>query len=251
MHTALALAVSKPVKTFCVEQMGFRPEQVEVIHNPAPINDFAPVSEKRLERLRDLYGLELDSPVVGTTSRLSSEKGLHVLLEAFALVLSRLSRARLLIVGDGPERTSLERQAQALDIRHAVIFAGFQSDVAAHLRLFWITAAPSIWEEPCPLSVIESLAAGVPVVASRVGGIPEVVRDGETGLLVEQGNLQQLATAISRVLEEPILRQRLGEGCRAHDQRASMRCHLERMEALYREAASGTGRTRRASRASE
>lgn len=249
--TALALAVSKPVKTFCVEQMGFRPEQVEIIHNPAPIYGFTPISEERLGRLRDQYGLEPNSPVVGTTSRLSSEKGLHVLLEAFALVLPRSPQARLLVVGDGPERTRLERQAQALDIRHAVIFAGFQSDVAAHLRLFWITAAPSIWEEPCPLSVIESLATGVPVVASRVGGIPEVIQDGETGLLVEQGNPRQLADAISCVLVDTALRQRLGEGCQAHNQRTSMRSHLDRMEALYREAAIGTGRTGKVSYVSE
>jgi len=249
--TALALAVSKPVKTFCVEQMGFRPEQVEIVHNPPPIHGFTSISEERLGKLRDQYGLEPDSPVVGSTSRLASEKGLHVLLEAFVLVLTRLPRARLLIVGDGPERTRLERQAQALDIRRAVIFAGFQSDVAAHLRLFWITATPSIWEEPCPLSVIESLAVGVPVVASRAGGIPEVVRAGKTGLLVEQGNPRQLADAISCVLEDPALRQRLTEGCRAQDQLASMRCYLDHMEALYREAASRTGRARGASHLSE
>jgi glycosyltransferase involved in cell wall biosynthesis len=247
--TALAVAVSQPVKTFCVEQMGFRPEQVEVVHNPAPAYGFAPVSEESLEKLRDRYGLELGAPVVGTTSRLSSEKGLPILLEAFALVLTRLPRARLLVVGDGPERTNLERQAQALDIRHAVIFAGFQHDVATHLGLFWVTAAPS-FREAFPLSLLESLAAGVPVVASRVGGIPELVRDGETGLLVEPGNPRQLADAISCVLEDPALRQRLSAGCQVHDRRVSMRRHLEHMEALYRAVTSGTGRTGRVGRSS-
>jgi glycosyltransferase involved in cell wall biosynthesis len=240
--TALALAVSKPVKTFCVEQMGFRPEQVEIVHNAAPAYGFAPVSEERLGRLRDRYGLEPDTPVVGTTSRLSSKKGLHVLLEAFVLVLTRLPRARLLVVGDGPERTRLERQAQALDIRHAVIFAGFQHDVAAHLRLFWITAAPSIWEEPCPLSVIESLAAGVPVVASRVGGVPELIAHEETGLLVQYGNVQQLADAISWVLQEPVLRNRLSEKCRVYGERFSLHHHLHRLEALYRKVVRWTVR---------
>jgi glycosyltransferase involved in cell wall biosynthesis len=249
--TARVVAVSQPVKTFCIEQMGFRPEQVEVVHNPAPAHGFAPVPEARVQALRDRYGIDADIPVVGTMSRLSFEKGLHVLLDAFPLVLRKVPQARLLVVGDGPERESLEAQVQALALQKAVIFAGFQHNVAAYYRLFWITAAPSICQEAFPLSVIESLAGGVPVVASRVGGIPEVVQDGETGLLVEQGNSLQLADAISCVLEDPAFRQRLSEGCGAHDRRASMCRHLDHMEALYREAVSGIGRARGVSRSSE
>lgn len=236
-QTARAVAVSGSVKTFCVEQMGFRADQVEIVHNPAPRFGFDAVPDERVAALRAEYGLDASDPVIGTVGRLFRLKGVHVLLGAFVEVRRKLPRARLLIVGDGPERERLEAQAGELEIAESVVFTGFQREVVAHLRLFTVSAIPSVWQEPFPLAALESLAAGVPVVGSATGGMPDIVTDGESGILVPPGEPAALAQALARTLEDPALRERLAAGARVHSQRFSLERHLARLESLYRAVA--------------
>jgi glycosyltransferase involved in cell wall biosynthesis len=230
---ARVVAVSHSVAEFCVTHMGFRRQQVVVIHNPLP----RPVrgADEAVEAgLRRRYGLPADAPVIGAVSRFYPVKGIAFLVDAFARVLRVIPESRLLLVGDGPERDALESQARSLGIMEQVIFTGFQEDVEGHLRVCRVVALPSL-HEGLPLAAIEALNAGVPIVASRVGGLPEVVSDGRTGFLVDPGNADAIADAVIRILRDPILERNLKAQCLREAGRFSMQRFVARMEEIYRE----------------
>ncbi|MGH8579827.1 MAG: glycosyltransferase [Gammaproteobacteria bacterium] len=232
-RTAHAVAVSEPVRQFAIARMGFRPEQVSVIHNPVSPRIGQPIPRAEIERLRVKYGFDADTPVIGAITRFHRYKGNHVLLEAFAHVRTRMPEARLLLIGDGPERAALEAQAASLGIRNDIIFAGFQLDISGHLELFTVAALPSL-EEAFSVALAEAITAGVPVVASRVGSIPEVVSDGIDGFLVPPGQADALAEALLHLLRDVTLRAQFAAGARADGQRFSMGLFTTRMEEVYR-----------------
>jgi glycosyltransferase involved in cell wall biosynthesis len=234
--TARALAISTSVRTFAIERMGFRPEQVQVLHNPLARYSLAPASAAEADVLRAEYGLGPSTPVVGSVTRFYPAKGITFLLDAFARLRRQVPEARLLLVGDGPDEPQLRAQAAALGIADQVIFAGFHRDVAAHLRLFTVSAVPSL-EEGFGNVAVEAMAAGVPVVAARVGGLPEIVTDGVTGFLVPPAEPEALAQALLRLLEDPALRDAMGQAAAADTDRFRMDHYVTRLEALYRSVA--------------
>jgi len=174
--------------------------------------------------------------------RLSREKGVHVLLEAMPAVLRARPHAVLDVAGDGPRRPDLERQARRLGITSSVRFLGPRSPCELHelyerARVF---ALPTLWMENCPISVLEAMAHSRPVVATRVGGLPELVRDGETGFLFERGNPTDLATRILEVLAAPARARAFGDRAAAlHRELYSPRVHARRLAALYSTVAAG------------
>lgn len=232
--TTRVVAVSHSVAEFCVARMGFRRPQVVVIHNPLT-RELRPADEAVPSALRRRYQLPADAPVVGVVTRFYPAKGNSFLIEAFALVLQAVPNSRLLIVGDGSGRSALEAQARSLGIQQSVIFAGFREDVEDHVRLFRVAVIPSL-HEGLPLAGIEALSAGVPLVASRVGGLPELVSDGHNGFLVEPGNAAAIAEAVIRILQDPELEQKLRAQCLREAPRFSMETFVSRMEETYREA---------------
>jgi glycosyltransferase involved in cell wall biosynthesis len=179
---------------------GVSADAVTVNPNPAPeLPPLPPRDELRAE-------LGFDRPTLAFAGRLMAAKALDVALEALALV----SEARLAIVGDGPDRAELERQRDALGLDGRVRFIGGLSREGV-LRVFKAADAvllSSRWEN-FPHVIVEALAVGTPVVATSVGGVPEVVRDGENGLLVPAGDAEALAEAIRRMLGDDALRGRL------------------------------------------
>ena len=138
------------------------------------------------------------------------------------------------MVGDGPERDQVEQRAHDLGIMRDTLFLGYQEDVAPFYAAFDAMILPS-GNEGTPVSAIESLAAGRPVVATRVGGVPDVVRDGEDGFLVELGDVGELAGALARLAEDPELRARMGEAGRARVlPRYAVQRLVEDVDRLYR-----------------
>jgi glycosyltransferase involved in cell wall biosynthesis len=174
--------------------------RVTVLPNPAPTIPAMPTREKlRAE-------LELAGDVVVFAGRLGPQKAVGVLLEA----LRRVSDVSLVIAGDGPERSALERRALELGLGSRARFLGSVPRETV-LRLFRAADAsvlPSAWEN-FPHTIVEALAVGCPVIATAVGGVPEVVHDGENGLLVPPGDPAALATAIKRFFGDGSLRERL------------------------------------------
>jgi glycosyltransferase involved in cell wall biosynthesis len=161
--------------------------------------------------------------------RLRAPKDFRTLVRAVAALGPHA--CRVLVAGEGPDRPLLAAEIDALGLRGRVVLAGERHDVARLLAYAHVFVLPSR-SEGHPVSVLEAMAAGVPVVASRVGGIPEQVADGETGLLVEPGDVDGLAAALRRLAADPALRRRLGEAGRARaeeafDLPAFRRAHLE------------------------
>ena len=234
--TALAIANSDSLRDFAVGRMGFRPDQVVTVHNPVSSFTMKPVTPDDVDRIRAELNLEGVWPVVGAVTRFYPAKGITYLVGAFPRVLERFPDARLVLVGDGPLGEELREQARELGIERSVTFTGFQPDAEAFVQLFSLSVVPSL-EEGIGNVAIESIAGGVPVVASREGGLPEVVTEGKSGLLVRPGDSARLAAAILRVLEEPFLLDRLREGCREEAARFSIDAYTARLEQLYRTAA--------------
>jgi len=151
--------------------------------------------------------------MVGTVGRLSEVKQQDVLLRAFARVVQRVRDVHLVLVGDGPMRDTLGELAKELKVADRVHFAGYQAQPEAYLRAMDVFALTSC-SEGTPLSILEAWAAGLPVVASAVGGIPELVKDGTTGLLVPFGDEEVLCHALCTVLTDKDRAQRMGDAGR-------------------------------------
>jgi glycosyltransferase involved in cell wall biosynthesis len=170
---------------------------------------------------------------VAVVANLRPEKGHDVLIDAAADVLRRVPDARFDLVGGGPELDALVARAEARQVRHAFAFLGHQDNVAARLAAADLFVLPSR-SEAFPNAVLEAMAAGMPIVASAVGGIRELIDDQQTGLLVPAGDPRALADRIVRLMTMPRLAQRLGEAARAA---AEARYSFERMvssfDALY------------------
>jgi glycosyltransferase involved in cell wall biosynthesis len=156
-------------------------------------------------------------PVATFCGRLSWQKGVHVLLSAWADVRRRLPDAQLIVVGDGPERAALEATATA-----GVTFVGAvgHGQVQEATTSAWVHVAPSLGFESLGLAAVEAMMRGVPVVASRVGGLPEVVESGETGLLVAPNDAPALASALVSLLSDRQRCEEMGVRARAMAERA-------------------------------
>lgn len=241
-HTDRAIAISESVRRFAIRRMGFRPGQVEILNNPLARFSFAEPEPERVPEIRRRHGIEPDAPVIGAVTRFHAAKGIRYLVEAFARVLDAVPEARLVLVGEGPEESRLRALARELGVMDRIVFAGFRRDVQAYYRLFRVSAVPSI-EEGFGNVALEAMAMGTPVVASREGGLPEIVREEETGILVPTADAGALARALLRLLRDPGLRDRMGAAARARSEEFSMDRYVERLLEIYRDVvAGGAGR---------
>ncbi len=187
--------------------------------------------------LRDEYGMEPGSQIVGVVARLEPEKGHPTILDAWPQVLREVPDAYLMIIGEGSRREALEQQAYDLRIGHRVVFTGRRDDVPAVTAALDVAVLPS-YREAQGLSILEAMALSRPVVASNVGGIPEMIQDGVTGLLVPPADPPALAAAISRLLRDHSYADTIGRA--GHDLVHERFC-IERMvsdvQAIYDEGA--------------
>jgi glycosyltransferase involved in cell wall biosynthesis len=183
------------------------------------------------------YRIPEDSPIVGVVARLEAEKGHRTLIDAWPDVLKVHPEAWLLIVGEGSERNSLEAQAASLSVSERVVFTGRREDVPAVTAALDVAVLPS-YREAQGLSVLEAMALSRPVVASNVGGIPEMVEDGVSGLLVPPGDCDALAAAIVRLLSDHPYADMLAR--RGHDlvhERFCIELMTNAIESIYDELA--------------
>ena len=179
-------------------------------------------------------------PGIVAAGRLVPEKGFDVLLRAFRHVAARLPDAKLSIVGGGPEAAPLGRLAATLGVAEKVSFPGHLShaDTLIQMRGAWVTCVPSVWAEPFGMAAAESQMQGVPVVASRTGGLAEIVRDGLTGRLVEPGDVDGLAAALLGMLADQETVASMGRAAHADArERFDLPGFAARFEAIYREVA--------------
>jgi glycosyltransferase involved in cell wall biosynthesis len=205
------IAVSKMIEEKLVRE-GRTTAPVRLIYNGVDLSAYD--HTEPCCTLPEEYGMEPGSQIVGVVARLEPEKGHPTLLEAWPTVLRSVPDAYLLIVGEGSRREALEALARQLRIAHRVVFTGRRDDVPSVTAALDVAVLPS-YREAQGLSILEALALSRPVVASNVGGIPEMISDGVNGLLVPPHDPDALATAIVRLLRDHPFADTLGR--RGHD----------------------------------
>lgn len=183
--------------------------------------------------VRNRLGLTADDLVIGQVAKLWHGKGHEVLFRAAARLKDRLPQLRLLVIGEGELGPRLQRLAQELGLGERVVFTGFRTDIPALTQAMDVAVLPSLFEG-MGRAILEAQAAGKPVVASRVGGIPDLIIDGQTGLLVEPGDAEQLSEALWRLSSQPELRRRLKEAAlHSLDGRFDAHTMTRQLDTLY------------------
>ena len=213
-HVAVGERVARAVEGFA----GLVPGSIRAIHNGVPDVDLEPLPRAS------------DGPVLGALGRLDFQKGFDVMLRA----LVDVPEARLVVVGDGPERAALERLAKELALAERVRFEGWREDARRYLTTFDVFVLPSRFEG-FPLAIVEAMLARLPVVAANVGSVAEAVADGETGVLVPPEDPAALASAVRRVLDDPEGRARMGDRGRRRALAFTPAAMARAYEAVYEE----------------
>ncbi len=191
-----------------LEDAGVAPARLALIRSAVEPQLLEPAWSR--ERLAREFALDRHARLVGCVAQLIPRKGHEPLLEAWQGIAAACPAARLLIFGQGPREAALRRQVQAAGLGTSVVFGGFRPDLPAFLGRLDLLVHPAL-EEGLGLAVLEAQAAGVPVVAFRAGGVPEIVADGRTGYLVSAGDAPALAIAVTELLQNEARRRAFGE----------------------------------------
>jgi glycosyltransferase involved in cell wall biosynthesis len=221
------ITISDHTKSNLVKYENFPARRMKVVYNGVDLRQFSqnidPAAKKQS------LGLPPDSKVIGIVARLDPVKNHVMLFRAFRRILNDIPETYLLLVGDGPEEHRLKSLTESLDIRNTTLFLGTRRDIPELLHVFDVFVLPS-FSEGMSVTLIEAMGSGVPVVATRVGGTPELVKDQETGYLVESDNDQEMATMLLNLLQNEERRQRMGQ---AGQQRAYDMFSLDKMVDIY------------------
>ena len=162
------------------------------------------------EKMKQELGIDNSDRIIGCVGTLRSVKGHKYLIQAIPLILDKFPHTRLVLVGDGPLRSELERLAEKLKVRERIMFLGYRPDVSELMNIFDIFILPSL-SEGLSNVLLEAMAASKPVIATNVGGNPEVVEDGRTGLLVPPKDPKKIAEAVNELLDNKNKRLEMGK----------------------------------------
>lgn len=228
-RAARIIAVSHRVQEVCVAG-GLPAERIAVVHDGVDLGRFA--QRREPEDARHAMRLPSRCELIGVVAALVDHKGHRYLIDALPSILASRPTTKVVLAGEGPLRRSLGEQAADLRVGHAVTFLGQVPDIPAFLSAIDLFVLPSHLEGLCQ-ALIEAMAAGVPVVATLAGGIPEVVEQEVSGLLVPQRDPAALAQAVLRVLGDAELRRRLSDGARVQAGRFGVEQMVESTARVY------------------
>ena len=227
--------ISQPLVDWALKERVADPKKMVKIYSGIELERFTPVPEEEKKRLRKQWGLGEQDAVVGIVSKLWEGKGHVLLIEAFREIRRRKRDAKLLVVGEGYLLKDLKNLVDQYGLNDAVVFTGFQSEVASILATFDVAVLPSLFEGMGRV-LVEAMAMEKPVVASRVGGIPDLVEHGVNGYLVSPGDTKGLEQAIWTILDDPSLARRMGnEGRKRISNQFSAATMVHSIERVYRE----------------
>jgi len=225
------VAVSQDLKRFILEKVGLSNEGIDLIYNG--VESGPRVSKEEASRVKAELGLARGNVVIGVIGSLYPVKGHQYLLEAMPAVLARYPQAVLLIMGRGELEDALKEQVNRLGLEGQVWFLGMRNDIPKLLGALDVFVLPSL-SEGLSLALLEAMAAGLPAVATRVGGNAELVVEGETGILVPPKDAAVLTGALCRLLDSKETRERFGLNARARvEQRFNARLMVENYQHLY------------------
>lgn len=220
----VVLANSQAVWRHAVEVEKCRPQKLRLLVNGIDLDRYTPLAAN---------GHQRQEPVVGTVLRLEAIKGPETLLAAARQIVTAVPQVRFVIVGDGRLRPDLERQSALLGLGERLQFLGERHDVAELLPTFTVFLLPSL-VEGMSMALLEAMAAARPIVATRVGGNVDLIRDGETGLLVSPGQPDEMARAVLQLLQHPDWAEGMGQAAqRVVVQHHSADSMVRRLEGLY------------------
>ena len=207
--TGCVICVAGAVREYLTTTVGIPRSKTCVLHN-ASILETEKCSPADIESIRTAVEIHPGTQVITAVAALNDNKGQAILLEAFRSVAKAHPASKLVLVGDGPRKKALEEQARTSGLSSRVIFTGVLKDVSAVLLLTDVLVLPTTEREGLSLSLIEGTSAGLPLVGSRLGGIPEVIEHRQNGLLFRPGDAVDLAGAIGTILGDPILKEKMG-----------------------------------------
>jgi glycosyltransferase involved in cell wall biosynthesis len=231
-HTVVAVS---PGLAALARRAGLPDGRVHVVPNAVPVEEIAAAAGRAREAVRREWEVAPGRAVLVSVGRLSPEKGQDVLLEAFARA-ARETDALLVLVGDGALRDRLERRARAADLAGRVRFLGWRTDPYACLGGADVCVLPSR-SEGLPLSLLEAMSAGLPVVATAVGSVPDVLEGGARGRLVPPADAEALADALLPLLTDPDSRRELGARARERAREYDLPAFARRWDGIYRSVA--------------
>lgn len=211
------IAVSDEVRDYAIKYLHIDPKKVTTIANAIPLARFGG-RRSAGAILRREFNIPASAPLLGIVARLTEQKDHDNFLHAAQKILSDAPEAVFLVIGEGPLDATLKALAITLGIQDSVIFCGARSDIPALMGALDMLVFSSRWEG-LPVALLEGLASSLPVVASNVGGIPGVIRDGEYGLLVPPADPQALANACLSLIKDPAMRKKIGQAGYAHVQK--------------------------------
>jgi sugar transferase (PEP-CTERM/EpsH1 system associated) len=236
-----AIAVCELARQVEIERTGVPSEHVVTIYNGVDVGQFSDSSPQSAAQILKTFGIPTDAPLVGSVGRFRPQKGYADLLVAMKQVKENAPNARLLLVGGGELQADLEAKVLSLGLDGVVTFAGIRADVPEILAVLDVFVLSSLWEG-MPNAILEAMAAGLPVVATAVGGTPDVVVDGVTGFLVPPRDPSALAKALATLVRDPDLRRRMGQAGRERVlQHFSVERMVERTQNLYEQLLSAKG----------
>lgn len=229
------IAISDAVKTHLIEDLGVDEKRVSLVYSGVDNERFAEgFRDAEKVRIREDLGLD-DGPVIGQIGRLSPVKGQQFLIRAMKDILAQVPKAQAVIVGDGPDDAALKAMARSLGVYNRIRFVRSNVETPRIFAVMDVFVFPSV-KEGLGIGLLEAMSAGKACVASRIGGINDIVRDGETGLLVKPESSVEISDAVLRLLNDPQLKERLGSAARMSvSERFSLGRWAEGVANVYRE----------------
>ena len=238
------ISVSEEAREYHLHISGTTADRVSTIYNGIDLSGFLSL-DRELEReaVRTEFGIPSDANLLTTVAVLRPQKGIQFMIRALPEVLASNSNTYYLVIGDGSHRNTLIEEAKKSNINHRVIFAGMRKDITCLLAASDIFVLPTL-TEALPTVLAEAMAAKLPIIASRVGGVPEMVADGQNGCLVEAEDVEGLATACNQLLGDSEKRVTMGdEGWNIVNQKFNIERQVEKLEELYIEQLRAYGKS--------
>jgi glycosyltransferase involved in cell wall biosynthesis len=227
--------ISQPLIDWAFKEKITPPGKTVKIYSGIELGRFQPVSDEEKKQARIRWGIDSDDPVAGIVSKLWDGKGHKVLIKAFKELTKDLKKAKLFIVGEGYLEDELRSYAEEMGISKSIVFTGFESNVSKVMACFDISVLPSFFEGMGRV-LLEAMAMKIPVVASNVGGIPDLVKDNKNGILVNPGDPSELAKAMKKLLTNSEMSISMGEnGYQRATETFSAESMSEKILSVYKE----------------
>lgn len=204
------IVISDLIKNELIDDLVISRNKIETVYIGVDLDEFYAFDEKLIENEKKKYGFFKGSRIIGYTGRLHEEKGIDILIDSFYQASRRFDHLYLLLVGDGPARKKLEMQVFRLGLEKKVLFLGYKENVPLFLNLIDIFVLPSVTRESFGIVLTEAMACSKVVIASNLGGIPEIINSGVDGFLFEPGNEKELTDYLSKILSDEKLMQQIG-----------------------------------------